>query len=87
MTINGVNGSQNSGFSFSQSYTRGDKEARVNRWYNLPERLAKVVERLRGVRIENRDACKIVEMFQDRPATLVYLDPPYFVKRGSQVRN
>ena len=70
-----------SGFSFSQSFARGDKEARVNRWYNLPQRLEKVVERLRGIRIENRDACDIVQMFSDRPATLLYLDPPYFVRR------
>ena len=81
MTVNAaVNGSR-SGFSFSQSYARGGREARVNRWYNLPERLDKVVERLRGVRIENRDACELVAMFADNPATLMYLDPPYFTKR------
>lgn len=81
MTINGTIGSQRCGFSFSQSYTRQGREARVNRWYNLPNRLEKVVERLRGVRIENLDACKLVEIFANRPATLLYLDPPYFVKR------
>lgn len=81
MTVNATYGSPNAGFSFSQSYARGNKEARVNRWYNLPERLEKVVERLRGVRVENRDACELVRMFHDRPATLMYLDPPYFVKR------
>src|SRR4051812_13841498 len=45
MTVNGTIGEQNRcGFSFSDSYTRGGHEARVNRWYNLPERLEKVVE-------------------------------------------
>ena len=81
MTVNATYGGQNCGFSFSQSYARQGKEARVNRWYNLPDRLKSVVERLRGVRIENRDACELLEMFADRPATLVYLDPPYYVKR------
>ncbi len=81
MTVNGVNGPSRSGFSYSQSFARSNKEARVNRWYNLPERLENVVERLRGVRIENKDACDLVQMFHDRPATLMYLDPPYFVKR------
>ena len=81
MTVNGTIGSGRSGFSFSQSYAREGREARVNRWYNLPKRLAKVVERLRGVRVENRDARELVEMFADRPATLVYLDPPYFTRR------
>jgi DNA adenine methylase len=78
-----VNGTQNSrcGFSFSSSYVRHGAEARVSRWNNLPERLAKVAERLRHVRIENRDARDLMKMFLKRPATLVYLDPPYFVKR------
>lgn len=80
MTVNATIGSR-CGFSFSQSYSRGYKEARVNRWYNLPARLEMVVERLRGVRVENRDACELLGMFVDRPASLVYLDPPYFVKR------
>src|SRR4030042_574320 len=80
MTVNATIGAR-CGFSFSQSYARGGKEARVNRWYNLPVRLEMVVERLRGVRVENRDACELLGMFVDRPATLVYLDPPYFVKR------
>jgi len=56
-------------------------EVRVSRWNNLPERLAVVAERLRHVRVENRDARELLEMFLNRPATLVYLDPPYFVKR------
>ena len=81
MAVNAANGPSHSGFSYSHSYARGNKEARVNRWYNLPERLEKVVERLRGVRVENRDACEIVRMFHDRPATLMYLDPPYFIRR------
>lgn len=50
----------------------------------MPERLEEVVERLRSIRIENRDARDLVEMFSDRPATLMYLDPPYFVKRSHE---
>ena len=53
----------------------------MNRWYNLPDRLTDVIERLRGVRVENRDARKIIRMFSDRPATLLYLDPPYLMTR------
>lgn len=80
MTVNGTIGTR-SGWSYSQSYSRSGREARVNRWCNLPERLEKVVERLRGIRVENRDACEMVELFEDRPATLMYLDPPYYTKR------
>jgi DNA adenine methylase len=83
MTVNGTVDAEGnrSGFSFSQSYAREGREARVNRWYNLPDRLSDVIERLRQVRIEHRDARELLEMFQRRPATLVYLDPPYFTKR------
>lgn len=80
MSVNGTVGN-GSGFSFSCSYSRGGMEARVNRWSKLPDRLAEVAERLRKVRIENRDARELFRMFVNRPATLVYLDPPYFVKR------
>lgn len=81
MTVNGTVDGTRSGFSFSQSYSREEREARVNRWCNLPDRLESIVERLRSVRIEKRDARDLLRMFSDRPATLVYLDPPYFTKR------
>jgi DNA adenine methylase len=82
MTVNATTSGPGCGFSFSQSYAREGREARTNRWYNLPGRLEKVVERLRGVRIENRHAFELLEMFSDRPATLMYLDPPYYTKRA-----
>lgn len=81
MTVNGTYNGSGGGFSVSQSYSRNGREARVNRWYNLPERLEFVVERLKDVRIENRDAREMVAKFSDRPATLMYLDPPYHATR------
>jgi DNA adenine methylase len=82
MTINSTIAKKGTcGFSYSQSYLRGGMEARVSRWVNLPERLQQVVERFKRVRIEKKDARDLVRMFLDRPATLMYLDPPYFVKR------
>ena len=82
MTVNGtVSRIPKSGFSFSPAYTRNGREARVNRWYNLPERIAAVAERFRSVRVENRDARELVSMFRNRPATLMYLDPPYPIDR------
>lgn len=80
MTVNGTLGSR-AGFSFSDAHSRHGREARVSRWLALPKRLQDVVNRLRNVRVENRDAVSIVRMFSDRPASLLYLDPPYFVKR------
>lgn len=81
MAINGVFGEERGGFSYSNSYSRNGREARVSRWHNLPKRLKGVVERLRNVRIENKDARKLIKDFLDRPATLLYLDPPYLGRR------
>jgi DNA adenine methylase len=81
MAINGVFGEERGGFSYSDSYTRNGREARVNRWYNLPERISQAVERLRSVRVENRDAKELLRKYLCKPATLVYLDPPYLADR------
>ncbi len=82
MTVNATVGNSRCGFSYSMSYSRNGMEARVNRWHNLPERITQVVNRIQNIRVENQDARDIVELFLDRPATLMYLDPPYFVKRS-----
>jgi DNA adenine methylase len=87
MTVNGAVGDSGAGFSFSQSYSRDGREARVNRWYNLPERLEKVVERLKSVRVENRDARELLDMFVNKPATLFYMDPPYLMERSHQYKH
>lgn len=81
MAINGVFGEAKGGFSYSDSYSRHGHDARVNRWLNLPDRLKLVVDRLKSIRIENKDALKIISKYINRPATLIYIDPPYFGKR------
>jgi DNA adenine methylase len=81
MAINGVFGKEKGGFSYSNSYVRNEKEARVSRWYNLPLRLEAIIERLRNIRIENKDAIELIKDFLKRPATLLYLDPPYLAER------
>lgn len=81
MAINGTFGRDLGGFSFSNSYTRRGMEARVSRWNAMPEYLEIVATRLSKVRIENIDAIKLFESFSRRPATLVYLDPPYLGER------
>lgn len=45
-------------------------------WLNYPDSLGMVVERLRGVIIDNRDACDVMAQ-HDGPETLHYVDPPY----------
>lgn len=45
-------------------------------WQNLPQNVANVVERLRGVVIENKDALEVMRA-HDGLGTLHYCDPPY----------
>lgn len=45
-------------------------------WRNWPGCFGAIVDRLRGVCIENRDACEVM-LAHDSPKTLHYVDPPY----------
>lgn len=56
-------------------------------WRNFPDAFAGIIERLRGVVIENRDAL-VVMRHHDRPRTLHYVDPPYVHStRSTKVRH
>jgi DNA adenine methylase len=45
-------------------------------WRKFPDHLASIVDRLRGVVIEQRDAIEVIVQ-HDHPQTLYYVDPPY----------
>ena len=45
-------------------------------WSNYPDRLPAIIERLRGIVIENRDALEVMAQ-HDSAETLHYVDPPY----------
>ena len=48
-------------------------------WANYPECLPALIERLRGVVIENREASEVM-MQHDSAETLHYIDPPYVLE-------
>lgn len=52
-------------------------------WRAWPKALVEIIERLRGVVVENRDAREVM-MQHDSPQTLHYVDPPYVWDTRSQ---
>jgi DNA adenine methylase len=62
-----------SGFR-SNSNRSGTTQARD--WFNYPEQLPTIIDRLRGVTITHRDAREVMAG-HDGPETLHYVDPPY----------
>lgn len=73
---------QNTGFR-NDANRSGTTPARD--WLNYPDALDFIVERLRGVVIENRPALHLIEKF-DKPEALHYIDPPYMQETRSQKR-
>lgn len=69
----GYNASHRTGFR-SNSSRSGTTPAFD--WAHYPDALPEIVERLRGVVIENRPAIEILRQ-HDRPDCLHYVDPPY----------
>lgn len=55
-------------------------------WVNYADALPHVIERLRAVIIESRDAIAVMA-HQDSPATLHYVDPPYLWATRAAVKN
>jgi DNA adenine methylase len=51
-------------------------------WRNYPDQLEAIVDRLRGVTIENRDALEVMKAHDGR-GTLHYVDPPYLPETRS----
>lgn len=66
-------GHQSTGFR-SNSNRSGTTPAQD--WQNLPDAYTAIVERMRGVVIEHRDAMIVLKR-HDAPTSLHYVDPPY----------
>jgi DNA adenine methylase len=63
------------GTGFRSNVTRQHTTSADN-WRDMPDVLEQIIERLRGVIIENEPAIKVLCRY-DGPMTLHYVDPPY----------
>ncbi|MGA0094800.1 MAG: DNA adenine methylase [Chthoniobacterales bacterium] len=70
---NGHNPAHKTGFR-ANSNRSGTTPARD--WRNYPDQLATIIDRLRGVTVEHRDAIEVMQA-HDGARTLHYVDPPY----------
>lgn len=71
---------QNTGF---RNDSRRSGSTPAQDWMNYPDALRLIVERLRGVVIENKDAWSVMEQ-HDREEALHYIDPPYMHETRSK---
>lgn len=72
-------GTQSFNINNSNGFRGRDSEAKksyAREWDGIPNALALIVERLRGVTIECLPALDLIPYY-DQPGTLFYLDPPY----------
>lgn len=65
-----------------RAVNRRTGNAPVISWANYPSALRMIVERLRGVTVENKPAVDVLTT-QDRPEALHYVDPPYVMETRS----
>lgn len=70
----------NAGFRCLKNKQSGVTAA--NEWSRYPVEVSRFVERLRAVTIEQRDALRLLDVY-DREKTLFYADPPYLMTTRS----
>lgn len=72
-----------SGFRGLKNFESGITAAQE--WSTYPDAIQSFRRRLKGVLLENRDALKVIDIY-DSPRTYFYLDPPYPLKTRSRSR-
>ena len=55
----------------------------VKQWNDVPDKIMKITERLKGVQLEQQPAIELIRRYK-RPEVLIYADPPYVMstRRG-----
>ncbi len=76
MSFNGNGASKGGRASFKWQISKKTGSTAAIGWKNYPYSLVKVIERMRGVIVEQRPALEIITAYDDKD-TLFYVDPPY----------
>lgn len=87
MGRNGLAGTEkeyDTGFCVRYTSNGGDPAVRFR---NVVESIPAWWHRLRGVTILNEDAFGVIKRIEDKQGTVVYLDPPYFDKKGKYLHD
>ncbi len=66
-------------------WSHGKKTNPIKGWLSAIERLPEIVERLRGVQVENMNAIRCIEKY-DSTHTFIYADPPYYSSSRVQTK-
>lgn len=83
---NGVAGTESYNQGFCVRYTVNGGHA-ATRWLSAVNSIPAWHHRLRAVTILNRDAFELLARYDDDPAAVIYLDPPYIEKGAKYVHD
>ncbi|TVX85567.1 DNA adenine methylase [Paenibacillus agilis] len=74
----GAKTSDRTGWRSNIKTDKSPNKMAAGQWRDLPEKLIKVADRLKGVQIENKPALALMERYNQKDC-LIYCDPPYIL--------
>jgi DNA adenine methylase len=83
---NGTSGEKASTWNFCVRYTSNGGHA-ATRFHSATASIPMWHKRLRNVTILHRDAFEILSRIEDKENTVIYVDPPYFVKGSKYIHD
>lgn len=86
MGRNGVAGTRASNTAFCVRYTSNGGDP-ATRFRSAVASIPEWAKRLMGVTVLTRDGLDLIERIEDKPGTVIYCDPPYFVKGAKYVHD
>lgn len=86
MGRNGGAGTRESNTAFCVRYTSNGGDPAV-RFRSAVASIPAWADRLMGVTVLQRDAMEVIGRIEDKPGTVIYVDPPYFAKGAKYVHD